>query len=170
MALSNCAHQVIWIKRMFGKLEYCYRNPLVVRVSYGIAKEVIHFPPCPRIHRPQTPPALPPHSETTSSWSPLASFFPSGVLAASCLPPCPLDSTRFCPHFSSAICLVSSALLLRIASLFPHVVGPNGPPTIPVPAALYCGHVCFSLRTLFSDWLFVPRACPYSIMDSDAEF
>jgi len=41
--------------------------------------------------------------------------------------------------FSSAIRLVGSALLLRMASLLPCVIGPIGPLTIPVP-----DHVCFS--------------------------
>jgi len=76
----------------------------------------------------------------------------------------------FVSRLSSVFHLDGSALLLRNASLLPRVVGPNGPPTIPVPAVLYCGHVCFLLRTLFSDWLIIPRACPYSIMDSAVEF
>jgi len=50
--------------------------------------------------------------------------------------------------FSSAIRLVGSALLLRIASLLPHVVGPVGPPTILVPAVHSTVHyVCFLLLT-----------------------
>jgi len=49
---------------------------------------------------------------------------------------------------SSAIRLVSSALLLRIASLLPRVVGPIGPPTIPVPAAHSTApYVCSLLLT-----------------------
>jgi len=45
----------------------------------------------------------------------------------------------FASVFSSAFRLVGSALLLWNASLSPHVVSPNGPPTIPVP-----NYVCFS--------------------------
>ena len=59
----------------------------------------------------------------------------------------PMLSSFLPSSLSSAFRLVGSALLLWNASLLPCVVGPVGPPTIPVPAALtaamyasYCGH------------------------------
>jgi len=91
-------------------------------------------------------------------------------LSLLCLPTLSSFLLSFSSSLSSAFHLVGSALLLRIASLLPCIIGPTRPLTILVPAVLYCSHVCFLLQMLFSDWLIVPRACPYSIMDSAVEF
>jgi len=51
----------------------------------------------------------------------------------------------FNASLSSALHLVSSALLLQNTSLLLRVISPNGPPTIPVPAAHSTVHYVCSL-------------------------
>jgi len=79
-------------------------------------------------------------------------FFLALILVVLGVPPC-----RFCSSTAEHLIVASCRRSQRTSNYSST-------------CCAYCGHVCFLLRTLFSDWLFVPWACPYSIMDSAVEF